>query len=411
MPTSKEDFFKKKKIWSEVKDKLLGYYLRPYFSKIMKTQNSTLYVDCFAGKGKFDDSKLGSPLIAFQCLNNCLSQSGKSRFRPNIRMCFIELNYADDLRNHLSDQPTGTYSVIEGKFEEKIMDLLHEEHKHYEKMNVFLYVDPYGVKALDASMFGKLPDMFSTAEVLINLNTFGFIREACRAMKVVFRENAENILEDIVEYDSSTFNSIDELDVVAGGDYWQSIIKDYQNGKINCYQAEREFSKKYKLRLRESYRYVLSMPIRLKPGHHPKYRMVYATNHSDGCLLMADSIANAIDYLVVEIQDGGQRSIFPQTAENEYIEESFLKNKVLELLAENPGYTHLNELMAEFFNKNGVICDKKRLSSGKSGSILKTLESEGEILVQRFPALTTKKKQPSNFWNEDNGKSVKIKLK
>jgi len=245
--------------------------------------------------------------------------------------------------------------------------------------------------------------------LLINLNTFGFIREACRAMKVAFREETDVIFEDIVEFDSSTVDSIDELNIVAGGDYWQSIIKDYRSKKIDCYQAEREFSRQYKLRLRESYRYVLSMPIRLKPGNHPKYRMIYATNHSDGCLLMADSIANATEYLVVEIQDEGQLSILPQTAENEMIEDSLLEKKVLELLANTPDFIHLNELMAEFFNKYGVICDKKRLSSGAGGSILKTLESRGEILVQRYPELTIMKKQPSNFWNEDNGLSVKIK--
>ena len=59
MPKDNRDFFKTKKIWSEVKDELLGCYLVPYFNKILSMGNPILYVDCFAGKGKFDDGKNG----------------------------------------------------------------------------------------------------------------------------------------------------------------------------------------------------------------------------------------------------------------------------------------------------------------------------------------------------------------
>ena len=51
MPKDNRDFFKTKKIWSEVKDELLGCYLVPYFNKILSMGNPVLYVDCFAGKG------------------------------------------------------------------------------------------------------------------------------------------------------------------------------------------------------------------------------------------------------------------------------------------------------------------------------------------------------------------------
>ncbi len=64
-------FFKQKKIWSEVKDELLGCYLVPYFTKILSMGNPILYVDCFAGKGKFDDGKPGSPLTALQSNETC----------------------------------------------------------------------------------------------------------------------------------------------------------------------------------------------------------------------------------------------------------------------------------------------------------------------------------------------------
>lgn len=408
--STKNDFFIEKKIWSKVKDSLLGCYLKPYFSKVMRSGKPILYVDCFAGKGKFDDGEMGSPLIALKCLRDCLAQSVPPNFRSDVGMNFIELNHADYLRKNLEDQTPEVFSVIEGKFEEEIITLLGNEHKKNPNINLFLYVDPYGVKALDTSFFDELPDIFSTVEILLNLNSFGFIREACRAMKVAFREKEEMVLEDIDEYDTSIFNSIDELDIVAGGDYWQSIIISYRRREIDCYEAEREFARQYKLRLQDKYKYALSMPIQLKPTNHPKYRMIFASNHPEGCLLMADNIAKRTDYLVIEIQDGGQRSILPKTAGNELIDDTLLEGKVRELLLSTPEWTSLTTFLANFFNEYGVLCQSNRLASGRGGSILKSLEENGEIDVRRDPAYS-KTGRVSSFWSESRQKKQSLWLR
>ena len=71
MAKRNDDFFKEKKPWSEVKDELLGCYFKPYVSKILHTYKPLVYVDCFAGKGKFDDGKPGSPIIALKILLKC----------------------------------------------------------------------------------------------------------------------------------------------------------------------------------------------------------------------------------------------------------------------------------------------------------------------------------------------------
>ena len=68
-------FFEKKNTWSEVKDILLGCYLVPYFSKIFRTKKPLLYVDCFAGKGRFDDGQDGSPMIAAQSISKSISNA------------------------------------------------------------------------------------------------------------------------------------------------------------------------------------------------------------------------------------------------------------------------------------------------------------------------------------------------
>jgi len=408
--STKKDFFKEKKIWSKVKDELLGCYLKPYFSKVMHSGKPILYVDCFAGKGKFDDGFLGSPLIALNCLSDCLDQSHPPRSRSDVRMRFIELNHAGDLRENLEGQTPEVFSVIEGKFEEEIIDLLTNEHEKNPSINLFLYMDPYGVKALDTSFFDKLPDMFSTAELLINLNSFGFFREACRVMNVAINEKDRVVFDDLEEYDSSHFDSVRELDVVAGGNYWRNIITAYNNTELDGYQAEQEFSRQYKERLRDKYKYVLNMPIQLKPTNHPKYRMVFATNHPEGCLLMADNMAKRTNRLIIEIQDGGQRSIFPKTISNEFVEDSLLQEKVLEQLSRTTSWTPLTTFLADFYNECGVLCQSNRISSGRGGSILKSLEKNGEVDVRREPCCS-ETGSPSSFWSENRQKKQSLWLR
>ena len=80
MAKKNNDFFVEKKAWSVVKDELLGCYFMPYVSKILHTYRPLVYVDCFAGKGKFDDGNPGSPLIALEerySFNSCAAFENK----------------------------------------------------------------------------------------------------------------------------------------------------------------------------------------------------------------------------------------------------------------------------------------------------------------------------------------------
>ena len=99
MAKKNNDFFVEKKAWSVVKDELLGCYFMPYVSKILHTGRPLVYVDCFAGKGKFDDGNPGSPLIALELIKECLSATRVEN--PRIRATFIDLNYAEELKTNL----------------------------------------------------------------------------------------------------------------------------------------------------------------------------------------------------------------------------------------------------------------------------------------------------------------------
>lgn len=96
MAKGNNDFFKVKKDWSEIKDRLLAYYLPQYFQKVLMTNKPIFYVDCFAGMGKFDDGKDGSPRIALQIRDDSISHSKAQN--PRINTCFIDLNYGNELK-------------------------------------------------------------------------------------------------------------------------------------------------------------------------------------------------------------------------------------------------------------------------------------------------------------------------
>ena len=57
------EFFKGKRPWARIKDKVIGDYLVPYLNKVSKLKRTIVIVDAFAGQGIFEDGSKGSPII------------------------------------------------------------------------------------------------------------------------------------------------------------------------------------------------------------------------------------------------------------------------------------------------------------------------------------------------------------
>jgi len=414
MPKDNKNFFKVKKEWSEIKDSLLGCYLPQYFQKVLWKREPILYVDCFAGKGKFEDGKDGSPRIALQIKDKSLEQT-KVANPQKISTCFIDLNYAADLTVNISDlQSNGVPHIISGKFEEEIEKLLSDKQGY----NVFLYIDPYGYQALDSLLFDKFPQMgLSSIELLINMNSFGLFRDACRVMKVTRQKTDEAFsnLDDIVEYDpaqvDSSAKSEDLLTNVCGGDYWKEIVNNYNAGKITGYQAEDQFSVNYRKRLRKNYNFVLDMPIRIKEGGQPKYRMVHATNHEDGCFLMAQNMQTRRKELFTNVQQHGVEQMtfwdlntsMTKNIDNQYITIDEIKIKLCEHLKKCDDKIHLRKLLTTFVNDYGLLCEFKIIYN-----LLDALQDEKKIIIDRNPA-NKANGQPTTFWEENHDHQIVIR--
>ena len=385
-----------------------------YFQKVLTTRKPIFYVDCFSGKGKFDDGQPGSPIIALSIRNQCLDRTKMNiDKRTAIKTTFIDLNYANDLEQNLQgyNGNYGTVHIIKGKYEEKILDLLRDKRGQ----NVFLYIDPYGIKALDMALFDQFETFgFNTFEMLINFNSFGFFRDACRVMSVEYNQDeAFQNLEELVEYlptDVSEYESAsDILTKIAGGDYWKQVVQQYKNKEINGYQAEQIFSTEYKKRLKKRYKYVLDMPIRLREGQRPKYRMIHVSDHEDGCFLMAQNMQNRKTELYTNIQNDGQITLFDiisdfsKSVEGDLMTKEEVELKVQECLNSLETDINITKFLATFFNTYGLICEFKMVYD-----ILRKMEDINFIEVLRKPD-KTKSGKKSTFWEEKAGTSVIIR--
>ena len=203
---------------------------------------------------------------------------------------------------------------------------------------------------------------------------------------------------------SSNARSVEALNAIAGGDYWQAVVHAFKRKEIDGYRAEVSFAAQYRAKLGETYRYVLSMPIRLQDRQHPKYRMVYATNHAEGCILMADNMMTRTDNLAIHLPSYQQDSLFDEGVDGEITDPSYVQGQVRAITDKLRSFTSTSEAIADFYAQEGVICKTDVIRKA-----LRQMEKDGTITVKRDPCLTSTGK-PSTFFTSAKGQKVLIRV-
>lgn len=389
---SKIDFFKEKKEWSFVKDDLLGDYLKLYFSKILRTGRPTIYVDCFAGKGKFGDGHKGSPLIALEIAKEAME---KCHGRNEGIVCnFVEKKFGDELLENVKGY---NCKVFHSTYDDEFLKII----KNIKGKNIFVYIDPFGIKHIHFDKFKKLVNSnASSCELLLNLNSFGFIREGCRILKTKPLDDSIPVIEDGDE--SSDINDIENMNRIANGTYWQDIIHDYDNGYIDGYEAEEQFVNEYCKQLSGIFEYVLQIPIKVKMKNHPKYRMIYATNHSHGYIEMADNMNKRWKYMQLRARDG-QISLFDIDFEN-----GVIISDIDDIIVQG--------LSGEFISYESFLCsviekEGTYFSVSEINAAVKNAEKAGKIEVLRIPATTPTGKKATWISYKKKNSSIKVRLR
>lgn len=298
-----QNFFEKKRHWSEFKDKMLGWYLKPYINKLLSINKPLYIVDCFAGKGKFDDNSIGSPLIIANEVKNILNDD--DRYNKKINAIFIENKYGKYLENNLDGYEK--CHVRNKDFEECIEGIC----KIANRGNVFLYIDPYGIKNLKFDFIDKICKTSQIAhnslEMFINFSSIGFIREGCRLLKCNdFFKNEINLDDD--DYEAQDV-SIENMNRIFNGQTWQRLIKDFYFRKYSFYELEEKITNEYMKNFKSKFKYCLNIPIRTKQKNTPKYRMIFCTNNDEGLILMNKNMNETLQHMKKE-EANGQISIF-----------------------------------------------------------------------------------------------------
>lgn len=386
MSKAQNDFFDEPKPWSRVKNDLLHSYLVPYFTIITRMPRPTYYVDCFAGQGCFKNGEDGSPFLALKARREAMNKNPGQR-RGWIEVSFIESEHAKILSDNLVRCFPGEsgYSVEDGAFEEKVLPLVSQ---HTEK-NLFLYLDPFGIKSLRFGVFEALTKFlrFPSIEILMNFNSFGFIRAAMSILakdgQVTSRWDSEQLnahLNSMGTFDA-TLSSIEDLNAVAHGTYWIQILQHYAGMPRGFKEAEKEFSEAYRAELSRIFRYVLRMPIGKKDGKTPEYCMFFMTNHPKGCCLMANNMMKRSEYLRLELHNAGQMDLFSKDVDSQLVDESSISAEFAALIREEANgaiWRGPEELMAMYFSHFGVKCKTATLNTA-----LGALEKAGKIFVVR----------------------------
>lgn len=296
MAKNQSSYFSGKHHWSETKDELLACYLTPYFQKVIAaSHDGIVYVDAFAGEGRFADGSKGSPLIALSKL-----QAIESRKGPKVAAQFILAEANQDSRLKLGDSfddargKSGYINepIICPDFQSAVSAARSFKfRKGCRPSTFFFYIDPFGVKDLRMDLLGGSPNPNHT-EVLLNFNSVGFIRDACAALEAILTvPNEIEVADEPLDYDLPAAERIERLTSCIGSDDWIDLIRSKKNGTADFWETEYQIARLFCKNASSSYKYVTNMPIKdMKRGAYGrgliKYRMIHMTNHADGCVLM-----------------------------------------------------------------------------------------------------------------------------
>jgi len=271
-------FFKGKRSWSIIKDRILGRYMPPYLTKVRTLGFPILLIDCFAGEGKFEDQKPGSPLIICQMVEKYAKDKAKCVFV-----------------NKKKSHHKTLVKVLETFIEKRIafpvhadsQSLLNEFQQSKRNFTLFAYLDPFGLKGCEFEVIEKLLRRAGSTEILINLNMPALHRHAaCNAVHQ--GRGSTRMIQDGHRL----------LDKALGGNYWKKYMFDES---LSREVKENKVAEEYMRKLRAILPYVGSCPVSEKEGSVRKYFIVFGSKHPHAMTLMNDTMCTAYNEYMHEV--------------------------------------------------------------------------------------------------------------
>ena len=265
----------RKKGQTEMKHSILSLYLNPWIKKISMVDSNLLFVDGFAGPGRYPDGSQGSPLIAMDMADKMLSTAnGIDERLDSFKCIFIEKDPEnfEKLKQSVQEKEQVVDNRIDlicrpGKFEDWAVDFT-EQYEYGVPPPSLVFIDPFG--------YGNIP---------FNLITELFqLRDQSLELLITFMAGK---MAQWME-DSGHQKAISEA---LGSTEWQQRVPP-NLGKDE--RAER-FSSIYQEQLKDKADAKFTMPFEMveESKRQTCYYLIHVTNHWQGLKVMKETMFNA----------------------------------------------------------------------------------------------------------------------
>jgi three-Cys-motif partner protein len=298
------DYWKARKLPSVLKHALLNQYIPVFCGKTGSTAGSVVYLDGYAGAGRYENGEPGSAEMV-------LKQALKLK-RP----------FGIDYTIFLFEKDASSYRTLEKVATEyqnlgvgvhakncDVEDGLDEVLTAARGKPLFLFLDPCGLglpfNILTGCLRRKRTNQeWQPTEVLLN-----FSLDAVRRI-------GGTVLSDKKIPEATPAR----LDETLGGTWWRQIAEDSAKTKSLRAQAIADgFCKRLS---RETAMFVQSVPVRRQPNNEPVYNLVFGTKKPIGLWHFSDATARATEKWWDTVEDidvggepGSQMGFFPRTAD------------------------------------------------------------------------------------------------
>ncbi|MFC4375743.1 three-Cys-motif partner protein TcmP [Nocardia halotolerans] len=210
------------------KHEILRHYLGAWFPILSKWNGRVLYIDGFAGRGRYDDGSEGSPQIALRRLltHSYLPQMSNCEFvfffieKDNENVAALEVEL-DALKAEFPNWPANIKTrIINGSFDEKMNELFEQVREQNRQLApTFAFIDPFGYTKFPMDLLAEIANT-PKSELFINFMV-GFVQRfiARDKQQTPMRELYGMEVADVLKDYDPTSNRIEHLTEV----YAQSL--------------------------------------------------------------------------------------------------------------------------------------------------------------------------------------------
>lgn len=288
-------YWQGKALPSVFKHELLRRYIPP-FGGMTSTQSQSrrvVYVDGYAGEGRYEDGDPASAEIALRVATHHRS------IGLDLSCFFVEQQAKSFARLQEVVRSYEARGVYARAHHGEVNDVLDDVVQQATGVPLFLFLDPCGLclpmERLVDVLARRRPDRRPATELLMNFS-----------MMAVRRLGGH------VTSPKGNEKSLERFDDVCGGRWW----RDYFTGRRSDQDAAEEVAAEYTRRLRQQTgMFVQSVPVAKAPHWKPVYHLVFATRSPYGLWVFGDALARARDkwWETVELNDEEQNpdTLFP----------------------------------------------------------------------------------------------------